>query len=169
VSHLVAIAYPDEQRASEVLDVVERLEAEGTIDLHDAVAVAKDSLGGIKLAKVLSRVAAGAALGAFWGALVGLVFFMPAVGAVFGAAGGALVGKLAGVSRANEFGDFGLHINEHMPPGSSAILMLVKSGDPEQAIAALQPYGGTVLRTTLPDEVEVQLRDALSQIAAEPA
>ena len=166
MSHLVAIAYPDERRAAEVLAALERLEAEGAIEVEDAAAVSKDDLGGIKLDRVLGHAAAGAAVGAAWGGIVGMIFLVPAVGAAFGAGVGALAGKLVGAARGGAFGDFGLHVRDHMPPGSSAVLMLVRKRDPEKAIAELRQYGGTVLRTTLPDEIEAQLRGALEQLEA---
>lgn len=167
VAYLVAITYAEEDRASEVIEALKRLEADGGIELDDAVAVTKDKLGGIKLGTVLTHTAGGAAAGAVWGALLGLVFLMPAVGAAFGAVTGALAGKLVGVGRANAFGDFGLHVQQYMPPGSSALLMLIRKQDPERAIAALERYGGHVERTTLPDEIEAQLRQALGQFADE--
>lgn len=166
MSHLVAIAYPTEDQASKVIDVLNDLAKKGVIELDDAVAVIKDDRGGIKFATVMAGAKRGAGLGAFWGSLIGLVFFMPVVGAAFGATTGALIGKLSGAARADSFGDFGLHIRDHMEDGSSAVLMLGRKTDPDAAIEALKPYGGTVMRTTLPDEVEAQLRSVLDSLAA---
>lgn len=164
MAHFVAIMYEDEQQASKVIDALKKLEEDGTIDLDDAVAVTKDKLGGIKLDKILSHAAAGAALGAFWGAIVGAIFFLPAVGAAFGTVSGALAGKFIGLTRADDFGDFGLNVQQHMPPGSSAVLMLVRKNDPERAIDELKQYGGEVMLTTLPDDVEAHLRLALDEL-----
>ena len=174
MSHLVAIAYPDQRRALEVIEALGQLDADGAIDLEDVVAVSRDNEGGIKLERLVTHAAAGAAVGSLWGALIGLVFLMPAAGAIVGAAGGAVAGKLVGVIRsddANEygFGQFGQQISAVMLPGSSAVLMLVHKKDPDAAIATLQQDGGRVLRTTLPDEVEAQLRGALTQLAEIPA
>ena len=49
MSHLVAIAYPDQRRALEVIEALGRLDAESAIELEDVVAVSKDNEGGIKL------------------------------------------------------------------------------------------------------------------------
>jgi uncharacterized membrane protein len=174
MSHLVAIAYPDQRRAVEVIEALGRLDADGAIELEDVAAVTRDTEGGFKLERLVTHAAAGAAVGSMWGAIVGLVFLMPAAGAIVGAAGGAVAGKLVGVIRsddANEygFGQFGQQISAIMRPGSSAVLMLVHKKDPNAAIATLQQYGGSVLRTTLPDEIEAQLRGALTQLVATPA
>jgi uncharacterized membrane protein len=88
MSDLVAIAYPDQRRAAEVLDAMKRLQEGGTLDLHDAVAVTKDAEGRIKVEGAVSGSAAGAAGGLVLGALVGLIFLAPVVGALFGAAAG---------------------------------------------------------------------------------
>ncbi len=165
MSHLVAIAYPDEHQAAEVMEVMARLNEEGIfggeaiIDLEDAAAVSKDDEGRIKLEGAISRTAAGAASGLFFGSLIGLVFFMPMLGMLFGAAAGALAGKFADLQHID---DFVLQVGDNMPPGSSAILMLVRRADPEKALAVLRQYGGTVIRTTLPDDAEARIRAALA-------
>jgi uncharacterized membrane protein len=165
MSHLVAIAYPDQRQAAEAMDALKRLDAAGVIDLREAIVVEKDHESGIKLGEVVRPAAVGAGMGLFVGALVGLVFFPPlaVIGAAVGAAGGAVSGKLVGVSHAENLDDFARQVNQTMPPGSSAILMLVRKRDPDAAIAELSRYGGTVLRTTLPDEIEDQLRATLGQ------
>jgi uncharacterized membrane protein len=165
MSQLVAIAYPDEHQAAEVMEVMARLHeegifgGEGIIDLEDAAAVSKDGEGRIKLEGAISRTAAGAASGLFFGSLIGLVFFMPMLGMLFGAAAGALAGKFADLQHID---DFVLQVGDNMPPGSSAILMLVRRADPEKALAVLRQYGGTVIRTTLPDDAEARIRAALA-------
>ena len=169
MSNLVAIAYPDEHQAAEVMEVMARLHEEGIlgeesiIDLEDAAAVSKDDEGRIKLEGAISRTAAGAASGLFFGSLIGLVFFMPMLGMLFGAAAGALAGKFADLQNVD---DFVIQVGDNMPPGSSAILMLVRKADPEKALTELRQYGGTVIRTTLPDDAEARIRAALAHPSA---
>jgi uncharacterized membrane protein len=163
MSQLVAIAYPDQHQAADVMETLKQLHEVDIISLDDAVAVSKDGEGWIKLEGAISRAAAGAAGGFFLGTMIGLVFFMPVLGALFGTAAGALAGKLADV---RQIDDFVIQVGENMPPGSSAILMLVRKADPEKALAALQQYGGTVIRTTLPDDAEARIRAALADPSA---
>jgi uncharacterized membrane protein len=162
MSHLVAIAYPEETRAAEVMAAMRRLHAHGAIDLDDAAAVSKDGERRVKLEGATSRTAAGIAGGFFLGTLVGLVLFAPVIGALIGGtlggAGGALVGNIGDLYRID---DFVLQVGDSMPPGSSAILMLVRKADPEKTLAELRPYGGNVIRTTLPDDAESRIRAAL--------
>jgi uncharacterized membrane protein len=172
MSHLVAIAYSDEHQAADVMEAMARLHeegifgGEGIIDLEDAVAVSKDDEGRIKLEGAISRTAEGAASGLFFGSIIGLVFFMPLLGMLFGAAAGALAGKFADLQNVD---DFVIQVSDNMPPGSSVILMLVRRVDPEKTLAVLSQYGGTVIRTTLPDDAEARIRDALAQPSARTA
>jgi len=46
-------------------------------------------------------------------------------------------------------------------PGTSAILAVVRKATPDKLLEALQPYGGTVLRTSLTHDAEQQLMKAL--------
>ena len=45
MSDLIAVAYPNEERANEVLATVRQLQTEYLVDLDDAIVVAKDANG----------------------------------------------------------------------------------------------------------------------------
>ncbi|MCC7024246.1 MAG: DUF1269 domain-containing protein [Thermomicrobiales bacterium] len=165
MSDLVAIAYPDQDRAAAVLAAVKQLQDEGALDLQDAVAISKNSEGHIKVEGAASRVAAGAAGGLALGALIGMIVFSPVIGAAFGAVAGGLAGSFADAERID---DFALEVSNNMPPGSSAILMLVQgpAADPERVLTELQQYGGKVIQTSLPDDVDARIRAALGRADA---
>jgi uncharacterized membrane protein len=160
VSDLIAVAYPDEYRAAEVMLTLRRLTQEYLIDLEDACYVTKDREGKIKLHQSTKLGGAGAAGGAVWGGLIGLLFFVPLAGAAVGAGIGALVGR---------FTDYGIDdafmkgLSEQMKPGSSAIFVLVRKVTPDKVIAEVSKYGGTVLRTSLSKEAEERLQSALTE------
>jgi len=63
MSDLVVIAFPTEAAAQD--------------RAGDAVIAVKQSNGGVKLNQLFHPTAAGAATGAFWGTLIGLIFLMP--------------------------------------------------------------------------------------------
>ena len=46
-------------------------------------------------------------------------------------------------------------------PGRSALFLVVKQSDADATIAALRPFSGDVIQTTLPAEAEEALRQAL--------
>jgi uncharacterized membrane protein len=80
MSNLVAVAYPDESTASEVAQTLIELQKERSIQLEDLVVAIRKDDGKIKLKQSFSPAGRGAAGGALWGGLIGLIFFMPLLG-----------------------------------------------------------------------------------------
>jgi uncharacterized membrane protein len=54
-------------------------------------------------------------------------------------------------------------VGESLPKGGSALFLLIKAADPTLVLAALKPYKGKVLQTTLPPDTEEQLQRVLSK------
>jgi uncharacterized membrane protein len=158
MADLVAITYPDEHRAAEVLATLKRLQHEYLLDLEDAVVVTKDAQGKIKLHQSVNLTAVGAATGAFWGTLVGMLFLIPLGGLAIGAAAGALSGALS---------DYGIDdsfirsLSEQMPPGSSAIFMLVRKSTTDKVEPELAKFGGKILYTSVSKEAEAKFQEML--------
>lgn len=157
MSRIVAIVYPDEHKASEVLPTLRRLQKEYLLQLEDACVVVRNDEGKVRLEQSVNLTATGAVGGAFWGALVGLIFLNPLIGAAVGAAAGAVSGSLS---------DYGIDDNfmkglsEKMPSGSSAIFMLIRSATDDKVAPEIAKFGGHVLFSNLSNEQEQKL-DAL--------
>jgi uncharacterized membrane protein len=167
MSELVAVAYPDEHRAAEVMAALQRMKNEYLVDLDDASYVTKDANGKLKLHQSHDLTGGGAVWGGMWGMLIGLLFFVPVFGLAIGAAAGALAGHFTdyGIDK-----DFVKQLSAAMQPGSSAIFMLVRTATPDKAVAELSKFGGTILRTSLSAETEQKLQAALNQgVAAQQA
>jgi uncharacterized membrane protein len=47
------------------------------------------------------------------------------------------------------------------PYGGSALFFIVRGDDIAAALAAIRPYKGTLYQTTLPSDLELELRNAL--------
>ena len=96
--------------------------------------------------------------GGFWGLLFGLLFLIPVAGLAFGAGLGALFGHFGekGIDKA-----FQEQVRDQVKPGTSALFMIIEQATPDKAVAALQRYGGTVIKTSLSKEGEQELQDAL--------
>jgi len=94
MAELLAIVYPNEGRAAEVMAKLKELSSEYLIDLEDAVLVTKNTEGKVKLHQTMDVTEAGAIFGAFWGLLIGLIFFIPIGGLIMGAIAGAIGGRL---------------------------------------------------------------------------
>ena len=89
----------------------------------------------------------------------GLVTFMfPVAGITIGALAGAGVGALLGKGVE---GDFVKDVKEELEPGKSALFLLVRGADRDAALAVLRNFHGDVIQTTLDEDAEQALRDAL--------
>jgi len=89
--------------ADQALRILQRLQQQQLIKLVDAAVVTwPQGSKGPKTRQTVSTARAGAIGGAFWGFLIGLIFFVPLLGLAIGAAGGAIGGALT---------DFGIDDN----------------------------------------------------------
>jgi uncharacterized membrane protein len=163
MSALVAIAYPDTDTAEQVRQELVRATKEHLVRLDDAVIVEHKPDGKIKLHQAMSTTGAGAAGGALWGGLIGLIFLAPLFGMAIGAASGALGGKLSDVG-VND--NFMKELGEKMQPGTAALIALGSTDARDKVIERVKPYGGHVIQTSLGTEEEAQLRAALGEPAA---
>jgi uncharacterized membrane protein len=158
LSTLVAIAYPDENRAEQVMEELKQLQSEYLVDLESAVYVTKDAEGKVKVHGVDRLTGPEAAWGAFWGLLFGILFFVPVAGVLFGAGLGALFGHFTKIGLDE---DFVKGLSDKLGPNSSAIFMLVRKATPDKVVPELSKFGGTVLTSNLPDDADKKLQEAL--------
>jgi uncharacterized membrane protein len=158
MADLIAIGYPDEEMAKRAAEEVERL-ADELIIQPDAVAViVRDQQGKFHVTTNHQPVVAGAYWGMFWGFLFGLLFFVPLFGVIIGAGLGAITGKIAELGIDKEFEE---RVRDLLQPGTSALFLVVQKMTTDKALAALGKYGGTVLKTSLSEEAERELQEAL--------
>lgn len=158
MSTLVAIAYPDQATADEVVGTLGRLQKEHLIALEDAVVVTRNQDGKVKLHQTNKLVAGGAAGGALWGGLIGLIFFVPLLGMAVGAATGAATGALTDVGVDDNFmKDLGAKLQ----PGGAALIILVRSATTDKVLPEIAHFGGEVIQTSLDNEAEERLRHVL--------
>src|SRR5580692_2531467 len=144
MSDLVSIAFPTEAAAEEVRKKLLDMQQEYLIELGDAVIAVKQPNGGVKLNQLFHPTAAGAATGAFWGTLIGLIFLMPLAGAALGAAGGAVGGALTDVGIDDKFMK---ETAAAIQPGTAALFVLVRKVTADKVLEGLKGEGGTVLKT----------------------
>ncbi len=161
MSDLVAIAYKDVPTAQQVAGNLGEAVKAHEIELEDLVIVEHKDDGKIKLHQP-SMAGLGAAGGALWGGLIGLIFFMPlfgmAIGAAAGAAGGAMSDR--GVDD-----NFMKKLGEELTPGSAALILLISKVSPDKIIPKIE-IPGTIIQTSLSNEDETALREALDKAKA---
>jgi uncharacterized membrane protein len=165
---LVAIGYPDQGTAEQARQTVQGLEADLVIQADQVASISRDLEGKYHVHTTHggASAAGGAIWGSFWGLLFGLLFFVPFAGLAMGAGFGALFGHLGekGIDKA-----FQEQVRDYVKPGTSALFMVIEQVTPDKAIAALEQYGGTVIRTSLSDEDTKKLQEALNPETAAPA
>ena len=161
MSELIAIAFDDETTGFELRTELVKMQKEYLIELEDAVVVTRPSEDDIQLHQAVNLTAAGAVGGGFWGALVGLVFLNPLLGAAVGAGAGALAGRFSDIG-IND--DFMRDVGHSLQPGGSAVFILLRKMTADKVLARLEGFHhrGRILQTSLSQEDEQKLRDALS-------
>jgi uncharacterized membrane protein len=159
MSNLVAIAYDDVDQAQQVTETLGRLMKEHSLELEDAVIVEHRSDGKIKLHQP-SMAGIGAASGALWGGLIGLIFLMPLFGMAIGAASGAAGGALSDRGIDDKFMK---EIGDKLPAGGAAIFVLVREATIDKVLPEISKYGGHVIQSSLSNEQESALQEALDR------
>jgi uncharacterized membrane protein len=159
MSTLVAVAYPDLATAEQVRMELVQATKERILSLEDAVLVEHRPDGKIKLHQAMSTAGAGAAGGALWGGLIGLIFLAPLFGMAVGAASGALAGKATDTGVNDRFMK---DLGEALPPGGAALIALGRTDARDKLIERVRPYGGEIIQTSLSKDEEDQLRAAMA-------
>jgi uncharacterized membrane protein len=144
--------------AERVFDLAGDLAKQELLQLEDAAYAWRDDKGKVRIQQAVSLTAAGAASGALWGTLIGLIFLMPVAGLAIGAASGALGGKLADVG-IND--DTIKRIGAQLQGGRAAVFLLARSATVDRVIDAIKPYNPTVIQTNLTKDREEELVQAL--------
>jgi uncharacterized membrane protein len=159
---LVAIIFEhDEAAAARALRKLNALEKDYLIDLKDAVVVTRREDGKIKLKQSVNLTSTFAWHGAFWGALIGLLFTGP-LGWVLVTGLSAGFGALLGA--ASDYGiddDFIRELSARMEPCCSALFVLIRSMTEDKVLQELNGLGGTVIKTSLSEDAERRLQAAL--------
>jgi uncharacterized membrane protein len=159
---LVAIGYPDQRTAEAARQTVQGLEADLIIQADQVAAISRDDEGKYHVTTTHGATsgAGGAVWGGFWGLLFGLLFFIPFAGWAIGAGFGALFGHLGKNAIDKAFQE---EVRDYVQPGTSALFMIIEKATPDKAVAALDQYGGTVIKTSLSDEDTAKLQEALKE------
>jgi uncharacterized membrane protein len=160
-NEVFVIAFPGEQRAQEVLDVLKQLDHEGAAQLRNAAIIRRSAKGEISITETRDfSDKQGAIAGALAGGLIGLLRGHVIFDAALGAAGGYGVSKVVDLG----FPDAYLRdLAQQLKPDSSAIVAIVTFTNVERAMATLDQFsGGTILRQTLAPEIAQKLAAAVT-------
>jgi|SRR5271157_512412 len=160
MSDVVVLAFDTETGARQMRDDLLNLEKEHLIGLEDVAVIVRNKEGKVKVHHEVDLMGPGALGGAFWGLLIGFIFFVPVFGLVLGAATGAVVGKFA---RGGVDEHFIKEAGNTIQPENSALFMLVRESTPDKVMDVLKKYKNVkVLQTSLSKEQEEHLREAFA-------
>jgi uncharacterized membrane protein len=159
MSDLIVIAFDNETDGPEALAALRDVGRETELRVDDSAVIVKNAEGKLHVSQQTDSATKAGAVG---GGVLGLLIFMmfPVAGIAIGAAGGALVGHL--LDRHVDK-DFVKEVSENLAPGTSALFVLIKEGDPRALVAALGRYHGKVLQTTLDPELQSSLETELAR------
>jgi uncharacterized membrane protein len=147
--------------ADDALATLEKLQAEGLIQVQDAAVVSwEPGRSKPKTHEMHSTKKMGALGGGFWGLLFGLIFFVPILGLAIGAATGALFGSLADVGISDAFID---RVRDKVTPGTSALFLLSSDAVMDRVSAEFSGSDAELISTNLSNEQEAKLRQAFGQ------
>ena len=157
MSQVVVVSFASEEDASSALKSLRGLEQAGQIKFEDTAIVVHHSDGTFDMKNEASGTTeAGAVVGALVGGILFVVF--PIAGIALGAAAGAGIGSLIGNGVDGKFVD---EVKQELPPGRSALFLIVKDANADATIPALRKYHGELIQTTLDEDTEEALREAL--------
>jgi uncharacterized membrane protein len=158
MADLIAIGYDDTTTATEAMDEVMVLAKDLVIQPDAVAAIIRNEDGKLKTITNQHSVGVGATWGMFWGFLFGILFFVPFFGMAIGAGMGALMGKVSKSSIDKQFQE---QVREMLKPGTSALFLIVEQMTTDKALEGLSKFGGKVLKTSLSEEDEKELQEAL--------
>jgi uncharacterized membrane protein len=162
MGNLFVFGFDDVAAAERARDRILGLQSRQLIELDDIVAVENQG-GKVKLHQAQSTTAAGAAGGAMWGGLIGLLFFMPLLGMAVGAGAGALSGKAVDIGVDDNFMK---ELGRKLQPGNAAVFVMVRRSTKDKVIDELADLEGWLIQTSLSSEDEQELKQAFAAARA---
>lgn len=158
---IMVMTFADERNARRALKVLESMGREKLFELSDAVVLEKDLDGTVAVTETRDVSGGrGAVAGGVAGLVVGALLGGPIGGVLLGTATGAIVGKAVdtGVPNAKI-----KEVSGALDRCTSALILELKSGDPEHLVAAVSETGGELFELTVPHEARQQLEQHLSE------
>jgi uncharacterized membrane protein len=158
MSDLIVIGYEDLQTARQAYEQVQRLQQDFVVDLRGLAIVNVDADGKTHVDTPQRIIGASAVSGALFGLLLGLLFFVPGM-ALLGGALGLLIGTL---NKSGVDAEFRNRVEHLLEPGHSAVVIMASKITEDKFASAMQPFGGTILKTSLSGSDEKELAEELT-------
>ncbi|PRA83085.1 DUF1269 domain-containing protein [Microbacterium sp. MYb66] len=153
MAELIVISFDTEPQAEGAYSEILSLQNDLVVELAGLALVKVDENGKTKVEHpgTAGNVGVGAAGGALFGMLIGLLFFVPIAGLLFGGLFGAL---FAGLDKSGIDAEFRDRVKSAVSAGKSAVVVYATKITEDKFAAALAPFNGTVVQTSLSAEDE---------------
>jgi uncharacterized membrane protein len=161
MSELIVFGYPDHDAAKKAYGQVQNLHQDHIVDLTGLALVTVDADGKSHVDTPGKVVGGSAASGAVWGVLFGILFLVPIAGALIGGAMGAVIGRLG---KSGVDASFRERVDAMLVPGRAAVVIMASKLTRDKFTAAMKPFGGEVLQTSLSDDDERELAEGLATV-----
>ena len=158
MSDLIVIGYEDPQTARQAYEQVQRLQQDFVVELRGLAIVNVDADGKTHVDTPQRIIGTSAVSGALFGLLLGLLFFVPGM-VLLGGAVGALMGTF---NRSGVNAEFRNRVEHLLEPGHSAVVIMASKITEDKFASAMQPFGGTILKTSLSESDEKELAEELT-------
>lgn len=164
MADLIVIAFDTEAQAEGAYEEIQVLQRDLVVQLAGLALVKVDDEGKTKVEYpgTVGNVGAGAAGGALFGTLIGILFFVPVAGLLFGGLMGAL---FAGIDKTGLNAEFRDRVKSTVSAGKSAVVLYVTKITTDKFAQAIAPFQGIVVQTSLSTEDENELITDLSDRA----
>jgi uncharacterized membrane protein len=157
---VTVLKFPTPEGAANALSIVQDLQRQALIKVHDAAIVSwPTGKKSPQTKQLVDLVTGGAISGMFWGMLLGFIFAAPlfgmAVGAAFGALGGA-------------FRDYGIddefikQVRSKVTEGTSALFLMTSEAVLDRVADVMKSLKFEIIATNLSKDQEQKLRDAFA-------
>lgn len=157
MSDLLIIGYDNPHTARQAYEQILQLQDDFVVELRGLAVVDVDADGKTHVDTPSRTVSQSAVSGAVWGLLLGVLFFIPGM-ALLGGALGALFGSL---SKSGIDAQFRERVQHLLEPGHSAVVIMASKITEDKFAAAMRPFGGDILKTSLSEEDEKELAEEL--------
>lgn len=161
MADLIVIAFDSESDAEGAYNTVQQLQDDLVVQLAGLALVKVNEKGktSVEYPGGLAGIGLGAAGGALFGTLIGVLFFVPVAGLVLGGVVGAL---FAGLDKAGMDSEFRRRVRDAVSEGKSAVVIYATKLTADRFAAALAPYHGTIMQTSLSEAQERELAHDLA-------
>ncbi|MCR2812587.1 DUF1269 domain-containing protein [Microbacterium sp. zg.Y1090] len=170
MADLIVIAFDSEADAEAAYNTVQQLQDDMVVQLAGLALVKVNNEGktSVEYPGGIANIGFGAVGGALFGTLIGILFFVPVAGLVLGGLVGAL---FAGLDKVGMDSEFRSRVQSAVTAGKSAVVIYATKLTADKFAAALAPFHGTVMQTSLSEDDERELAHDLgaNQGQASPA